>query len=313
LILINETKRQELKFKQDIKKGDLSFPRPRTGAAGDERFILFTWPILPCENALSPLGHREAMGQAPDPDFIRQLRRQSLWLKDSWLWLFEKKVLAGRKGKARPKALDVGCGPGFVMDIMKPSLEVHGIDVDQDMVSMCKARGLDVVLGRAEELPFEDKEFDIVYCSFLLLLVKDPLKVVKEMRRVSKRWVLALAEPDYGAWIDFPEGLDGLRDILVEGLRATGSDPFMGRKLRSIFKEADLDAEIGTHPGVWNLTQLKEEYEDQRRFIRSLAKAGADEAGLDKIEKSWKEALDNGHLFHYNPIFFAIGPKHHAP
>ena len=253
------------------------------------------------------------MGQAPDPDFVRQLRRQSLWLKESWLWLFEKKVLTGRKGKARPKALDVGCGPGFVMDILKRSIDVHGIDVDQDMVSMCKARGWDVVQGHAEELPFEDKEFDIVYCSFLLLLVNDPLKVVKEMKRVSKRWVLALAEPDYGAWIDFPEGLEGLRDIIVQGLRANGSDPFMGRKLRSVFKGAGLDAEIGAHPGVWDLRQLKDEYEDQRRFIRSLAKAGADETDRDMIEKSWKMALDNGHLFHYNPIFYAIGLKRRVP
>jgi SAM-dependent methyltransferase len=249
------------------------------------------------------------MGQTPDPDFVRQLCRQSLWLKDSWLWLFEKKVLAGRKGTARPKALDVGCGPGFVMDILKPSLDVHGIDVDQDMVSMCKARGLDVVQGRAEELPFEDKEFDITYCSFLLLLVKDPLKVVTEMKRVSKRWVLALAEPDYGAWIDFPEGLDGLKEFLIQGLMATGRDPFIGRKLRGIFKEAGLVAEIGAHPGVWDPKQLKEEYEDQRRFVKSLVKVGADEAGLDRIEKSWKEALDNGRLFHYNPIFYGIGSK----
>ena len=251
------------------------------------------------------------MEEDPKADLIIQLRRQSLWLKESWLWLFENKMLTGKKCKMRPKALEVGCGPGFVMDMLKPLLDIRGIDIDQDMVSMCKARGLNVVQGRGEELPFKDGEFDIVYCSFLLLLVKDPLKVLMEMRRVSKRWVVALAEPDYGAWIDHPEGLDGLKEILIKGLRASGSDPFMGRRLRGLFEEAGLAAEVGAHPGVWDLKQLREEFEDQRRLSRSIA--GPDKARLEGIEKVWKEAIDKGILFHYNPIFYAIGSKRRVP
>lgn len=246
------------------------------------------------------------MGRGPDPDFVRQLRRQSLWLKESWLWLVEKKVLISKKGK-KPRALDVGCGPGFVMDILSGKFDVHGIDLDPDMVSMCKARGLDVVQGRAEKLPFDDGEFDVVYCTFLLLLVKDPSMALKEMRRVSKGWVLALAEPDYGAWIDHPEGLDGLREAIVDGLKASGSDPFIGRKLRGLFKKAGMPAEVGEHPGVWDPGQLKEEFEDQKRFIRALT--GQDRAKMERIEKAWKDALDRGELFHYNPIFYALGKR----
>ena len=238
-------------------------------------------------------------------ELVGQLRRQSLWLKDSWQWVLVTKVLGNMK-KKRLKALEVGCGPGFVMDIVGKQFEVQGLDIDADMVSMCKARGLDVVKGRAEELAFDDKEFDVVYCSFLLLQVKDPVAVVKEMARVSRRWVLALAEPDYGAWIDFPEGLEGLKDVLIKGMKALGSDPYIGRKLRGIFEEAGLKAEIGAHAGVWDLKQLKEEFPDQIRFVRSLAK---DRPDLDAIEAAWKQGLEEGTLFHYNPIFYAVADK----
>jgi SAM-dependent methyltransferase len=244
------------------------------------------------------------MVQSVPSEMVGQLRRQSLWLKDSWHWVLKTKVL-GKKTK-RLKALEVGCGPGFVMEIVQKLADVQGLDLDPDMVSMCKARGLDVVQGKAQELPFSDREFDIVYCSFLLLLVKDPVVVVKEMARVSRRWVLALAEPDYGAWIDHPEGLEGLREVLVDGMKATGADPFLGRKLRDIFEQAGLKVEIGAHAGVWDLKRLKEEFDDQRRLVRTLA---GKSPKLDAIEAAWKDALDKGTLFHYNPIFYAVGKK----
>jgi len=248
------------------------------------------------------------MDQSTSSEMVGQLRRQSLWLKDSWQWVLNTKVL-GKKRTTRMSALEVGCGPGFVMDITRKLFDVQGLDIEADMVSMCKARGLDVVQGNAEDLPFSDREFDVVYCSFLLLLMKDPVAVVKEMKRVSRRWVLALAEPDYGAWIDFPEGLEGLREVLIEGMKATGADPFVGRKLRGIFEQASLKAEIGAHAGVWDLKRLKEEFDDQRKLVRSLARSAGKNKQLDAIEAAWKDALEKGTLFHYNPIFYAVGVK----
>jgi SAM-dependent methyltransferase len=244
------------------------------------------------------------MAKGVRSEMVGQLRRQSLWLKDSWQWVLKTKVLG--KGTKRPRALEVGCGPGFVMDLVKDLADVEGLDIEKDMVSMCKARGLKVLQGKAEKLPFDDKEFDIVYCSFLLLWVKDPVAVVQEMKRVSRRWVLALAEPDYGAWIDHPEGLEGLKEILIDGIRTAGADPFTGRKLRGIFEQAGLKTEVGAHAGVWDLKRLKEEFTDERRFVRALA---SNNPRLDTIEAAWKDALEKGTLFHYNPIFYAVGKK----
>jgi SAM-dependent methyltransferase len=238
----------------------------------------------------------------------RQLRRQAGWLGESWLWLLRTKVLAGMPG--RPKALDVGCGPGFVMDLLGKEMEVEGVDIDPDMVEMCRVRGLDVTKADAAALPFEDMHFDIAYCSFLLLWARDPVTVLREMRRVSKRWVLCLAEPDYGGRIDYPPELEGFKDLLAEGIRREGGDPHIGRRLRALFRESGMECELGVHPGVWDMARLKEESADEWRWVDSAAAlTGIDERDLDEAREVWREALGRGVLFQFNPIFYALARK----
>ena len=142
----------------------------------------------------------------PDRGMGRQLRRQSIWLRDSLQWILREKVLDGR---GRSTALDVGCGPGFVMELMGDQADVRGVDIDADMVRACRARGLLADEGSVYDLPFRDESFDIVYCTFLFLWLEDPSSALAEMTRVSRRHVLCLAEPDFGARIDYPEALGG--------------------------------------------------------------------------------------------------------
>jgi len=235
----------------------------------------------------------------------RQLRRQAGWLGESWLWLLRTKVLAGMPG--RPKALDAGCGPGFIMEVLGKEMEVEGVDIDPDMVEMCRVRGLNVTKADAAALPFEDGRFDIAYCSFLLLWARDPVSVLREMRRVSKSWVLCLAEPDYGGRIDYPTELEGLRDLLAEGIRREGGDPFIGRRLRALFRESGMECEIGVHPGVWDMGRLKEESSEEWRWIDGAAKlAGIKDEELDELREVWRAAIGRGSLFQFNPVFYAL-------
>lgn len=226
-----------------------------------------------------------------------QLARQSLWLRDSWLWLLREKVII----QSRPKALEVGCGAGHVMDILSEQMVVTGLDNDPDMVSLCKARGLDVILGDAEKQPFPDGTFDIVYCSYLLLWLPEPERAVREMARVSKNWVICLAEPDYGARIDYPPELESLGTALVGDLQARGADPFVGRKLRAIFSGVGLDPEIGVHQGVWPLEKLRTEAEGELAWL--------EESARPKIRATLSAAIDDGTAFQYNPVFYAIARK----
>jgi len=209
----------------------------------------------------------------------------------------------------KPLALDVGCGPGYVMDILSRFMDVKGVDNDPDMVAMCRSRGLDVRTASAEYLPFEDGEFDVVYCSFLFLWLKDPVAVIKEMYRVSSKWVLCLAEPDFGARIDHPEELGRLKELVINGVKADGGDPFMGRKLRSIFQKCDLRTEMGIHPGVWDLEKLTIEAEDEWKWLEMTIGAGEGAEEMGKLKGILEEILKEGSLFQFNPIFYAIGRK----
>jgi SAM-dependent methyltransferase len=240
----------------------------------------------------------------------RQLGRQALWLKESYLWLLITKVLPPGERSGRPTALDVGCGPGYIMDILKSALDVKGVDIDNDVVEMCKARGLEARRAPAEKLPFKDGSFDIVYCTFLLLWTKDPAKVLGEMARVSRKWVLCLAEPDYGARIDHPRELADIGKLVADVLVDEGADPHVGRKLRSLSREAGIDAEVGIHAGVWDLERLRREFEDEWAWVEKAGRARKLPAGkLRDWKRAWSVALEKGGLFQFNPIFYAIGKR----
>jgi SAM-dependent methyltransferase len=181
------------------------------------------------------------------------------------------------------------------MEVLGDRLSVTGVDLDPDMVAVCQARDLEVVEGNAYHLPFDDGAFDVVYCTFLIMWLDEPGRALAEMARVSRRWVLCLAEPDFGARIDHPEGLADVRDLVVEGFRARGADPFMGRKLRQLYSTEGLRVEVGFHPGVWDILVKAAPDMDPARMVR--------------IRTAWEDALEDGTAFSFNPIFWAIGER----
>jgi SAM-dependent methyltransferase len=240
----------------------------------------------------------------------RQLKRQSMWLRESLLWLLQEKIAsADERVDCVLRALDVGCGPGFTMELFCPHLQVSGVDSDKDMTSASHMRGHDVVLGTAEELPFEDGAFDLVYCSFLLLWVEDPLNVIREMKRVSNRWVVCFAEPDYGGRLDYPSQLSELARLVIDDIKDSGGDPFIGRRLRSLYSQAGMTADLGVHMGIWGLDKLRDESEEELKWLGASAQATELAENLGVLRAARNEAHRVGSLFQFNPIFYAIGRK----
>ena len=239
-----------------------------------------------------------------------QLQRQWQWMKDYWLWLLKTEILNDLgPSSAKCTAIDVGCGPGFVMEQLSTLMQTSGIDIDREMVDACRVKGLDVKVADALDLPFEDGSFDIAYCSFLLLWVRSPKKAIAEMKRVSRHAVVCLAEPDYGARLDYPDGLSELRELIIDGIRSEGGDPLVGRKLRSVFKECGLEAEMGVHPGIWNTSRLREETEDEWKWIEMTVSRHADKNRLRILRELWVRSVEHGDLFQFNPIFYAYAKK----
>lgn len=240
-----------------------------------------------------------------------QLHRQLGWLGNTWRWMMDREIakrMPYRTGV--PTALDVGCGPGLVMELFSPLMEVKGVDIDAEMVGKARARGLDAVRGDAMDLPFDDDAFDIVYCSFTLLWVKDQQKAVREMARVSRRIVVCLAEPDYGGRICCPREVADLDGDLVTSLQKEGADPFVGRRLGQTLQEAGLAVEQGVHQGLWSPEQLRREADAEWLSIESALRGKVGAERLSIAEAAWRRSAADGTLFVFNPVHYAIGLKH---
>jgi phosphatidylethanolamine/phosphatidyl-N-methylethanolamine N-methyltransferase len=91
------------------------------------------------------------------------------------------------------RVLEVGVGTGINAALYPRDCHVTGIDFSPSMLEKARQRvarkGLTHVRlleMDAADLKFADASFDIVYAPYLVNCVSDPLKVVKEMRRVCK-------------------------------------------------------------------------------------------------------------------------------
>lgn len=90
------------------------------------------------------------------------------------------------------RILEVGVGTGINAALYPRHCSVTGIDLSASMLEKAAERlarkGRDVRLleMNAEQLTFPDNSFDIVYAPYVMSVVPDPVKVVKEMRRVCR-------------------------------------------------------------------------------------------------------------------------------
>jgi SAM-dependent methyltransferase len=196
-----------------------------------------------------------------------------------------------------------------VMELLSPTFDVTGLDLDPEMVHLVREGGSDAVLGDASALPFQDGSFDLVYCSFTVLWVSEPLTMIQEMARVSRRSVVCLAEPDYGGRICLPEEVAELDRCLVGSLVDEGADPFIGRKLGGMMEAAGLTVEMGVHSGIWSPHRLREEADAEWMSIAESVSELVDRQSLDRAKAAWDKALAERSLFLFNPIFYAIGRK----
>jgi len=94
-------------------------------------------------------------------------------------------VAAGRR------VVDVGCGPGgLTTELARRAGEqnVAGIDPAPGFAAACQERlpGADIREGVAEELPWDDGEFDAALSSLVVAFMTDADQGIREMARVTK-------------------------------------------------------------------------------------------------------------------------------
>ncbi|GAA6034257.1 hypothetical protein JCM8097_003810 [Rhodosporidiobolus ruineniae] len=206
--------------------------------------------------------------------------------------------------------LDVGCGPGSISCTLAQHVaKVTGIEHESAGEATLEgarllAKDLDVAdrvsfhFADALALPFEDNSFDVVYCHQVLQHVPDPVGVLREMRRVSKRLVAA-READRGSFVHYPDP-DGLLsrfdELWYAVSRAGRGEPDAARRLKSWALEAgfgkdEVDVQAGsTRPDVKEWGTGFAERTTKSGFASKVLELGlSSQDELERISQAWRE------------------------
>ena len=100
------------------------------------------------------------------------------------------------------RVLDIGCGEGDLLDLLKleKNIDGRGVEISQVGVNACVTRGLSVVQGDADRdlKHFPDNSFDYAILSQTLQATQRPDSVLKELARIGKKLIVSF--PNFANW-----------------------------------------------------------------------------------------------------------------
>jgi SAM-dependent methyltransferase len=175
-------------------------------------------------------------------------------------------LLAGIGLRPGDAALDLGCGPRGILDLLaaavSPGGRVVGLDADPGHVAAATAgyarsgqAGVQVVRGDARHTGLAAGSFDLVHARTLLVTIPEPAEVLAEMVRLARPggWV-AGQEPDVEHALCYPPlpAWDRLWEIFRAAFTRAGADLHIGRRLAVMYRQAGLvDIQVQVHAGAY--------------------------------------------------------------
>jgi SAM-dependent methyltransferase len=207
--------------------------------------------------------------------------------------------------------LDVGCGPGTITADLAARAEpgqVTAVEVTAEALALAEAeiaaRGQSNVtfaVADVHELPFADGAFDVVHAHQVLQHVADPVRALREMRRVcSDDGIVGARDSDYAAFAWYPElpVLDEWLALYRRIARVNGGEPDAGRRLLAWARRAGF-AQVSATSSTWCFATAADRqwwggmWAD--RIVTSamaeqaVASGIASQADLARISDGWRE------------------------
>ena len=206
------------------------------------------------------------------------------------------------------KILDVGCGPGTITADLAdrvPRGQVTGMDAAQEIVEQARTaaggRGnLGFATGDVYALDYPDGSFDVVHAHQVLQHLGDPVRALREMRRVTRPGgLVAVREADFGGMTWYPELpiLDEWRQFYLTVARGNGGEPHCGRRLHAWARAVGF-TDITCSSSNWTFaTQAERDWWGELWADRSVKSAIAETAkergiataeALERIAGGWR-------------------------
>lgn len=211
--------------------------------------------------------------------------------------------------------LDVGCGPGtLTVDLaarVAPG-QITAVEISDEVLQLARTeartngrRNIDFVVGDVHQLDFPDATFDVVHAHQVLQHVSDPVRALREMRRVCRPGgIVAVRDSDYAGFTwypNIPELADWL-SLYQKAARANGGEPDAGRRLLTWARAAGF-ADITPTASVWCFATPEDRHWWgglwAERVLRSdlagqlMTSGGAAEDDLARIAAGWREWADS--------------------
>jgi ubiquinone/menaquinone biosynthesis C-methylase UbiE len=204
--------------------------------------------------------------------------------------------------------LDVGCGPGSItvgLAQRVPAGHVTGVDVVEDVLEQARELAGDSGLGNLTfetgdvyALGYEDDRFDVAYAHQVLQHLTDPVRALRELRRVTKPGgFVAIRDADYGTMVhapDVPE-IHRWRDLYHAVATRNDAEADAGRYLNGWMLEAGFeDLQLSGSTWVFHEPRQVLNWGDSwaNRITQSALASQAVEYGLATTEEL--EAIAEG-------------------
>jgi len=105
------------------------------------------------------------------------------------------------------RILDVGCGDGFHLGLLRQygnkTWKLEGVDLDQKAVKAATKAGLDVHLGRVQDVNLPENSYDMVFMIQTIEHLEDPRQVLKTIFRLLREGGQLIIVTDNTDSIDF--------------------------------------------------------------------------------------------------------------
>jgi len=202
---------------------------------------------------------------ADESELARLLAQAALHSREAEVLLDRIPIAAGGR------ALDVGCGPLGVLHLLServgPGGEVVGLDSEPRMIALAERtivdRGLAnvrLVEADAYNTGLPDASYDLAHERLVLINLTAPQDAVREMVRVVRPggWV-ALQDVDWITWTceAAHPAWDELLEALTASWQAARLDPFIGRRLPALLREAGMvDVGVTAYQYIWRPEDL---------------------------------------------------------